>query len=114
MNLNGIGMKQLILLILFFNLDLLQAQDMGSKTKILPGKLWNDSRGEPINAHGGGVIYHKGMYYWYGTHKIPGLSEAKHADGGIHCYSSEDLINWQDRGKVLNLVNGDDKQDLAY
>ncbi len=92
----------------------MQAQQLVSRKQITPGQLWKDSKGEPINAHGGGVIYHKGIYYWYGTHKIPGLSEAKHADGGIHCYSSKDLINWQDRGKVLNLVNGDDAHDLAY
>ena len=113
-NYNDAGMKHLILLIIFFNVGFLQAQQMGSKLNIQPGKLWNDSHGEPINAHGGGVLYHNGIYYWYGTHKIQGLSEAKHADGGIHCYASKDLVKWQDMGMVLNLVKGDDTQDLAY
>ena len=112
LNLNGMGMKHLILLIIIFNVGLLQAQKMGSKTKILPGKLWNDSRGAPINAHGGGVLYHNGVYYWYGTHKIQGLSEAKHADGGIHCYASNDLVKWSDMGRVLYLENSDDRHDL--
>jgi hypothetical protein len=108
------GIKKAVLLLMFLGVSFLQAQQLVSRKQITPGQLWKDSKGEPINAHGGGVIYHKGIYYWYGTHKIPGLSEAKHADGGIHCYSSKDLINWQDRGKVLNLVNGDDAHDLAY
>ena len=108
------GIKKAVLLLMFLGVSFLQAQQHVSRQQITPGQLWKDSKGEPINAHGGGVIYHKGIYYWYGTHKIPGLSEAKHADGGIHCYSSKDLINWQDRGKVLNLVNGDDTHDLAY
>jgi len=42
----------------------------------------------PINAHGGGVIFFAGRYYWFGEHKLPGLSEAQLADGGVHCYSS--------------------------
>lgn len=109
-----ISMKNTLLLLIFLGVSFLQAQQDVPKPQILPGKIWNDSRGQPINAHGGGVLFHNGVYYWYGTHKIPGLSEAKHADGGIHCYSSEDLINWQDRGKVLDLVIGDDTHDLAY
>jgi hypothetical protein len=112
LNLNGKGMKHILILITFLGLGLLQAQDMGSKRKILPGKLWNDSRGAPINAHGGGVLYHNGVYYWYGTHKIQGLSEAKHADGGIHCYASNDLVKWSDMGRVLYLGNSDDHHDL--
>ncbi len=107
-------MKKSLLLLIFFGIGLLKAQKNIPQLQIVPGKLWNDTGGLPINAHGGGILFHDGMYYWYGTHKIPGLSEAKHADGGIHCYSSKDLINWQDMGKVLNLVVGDDAHDLAY
>ena len=31
-----------------------------------PKEVWNDTEGNPINAHGGGILYHKGTYYWYG------------------------------------------------
>jgi len=57
-----------------------------------PGQLWRDVARNPINAHGGGVIFHQGLYYWYGTHKIEGLSEKTHADGGVHLYASRDLV----------------------
>lgn len=37
-----------------------------------PGELWPDHLGVPINAHGGGVLFHQGIYYWFGEHKIEG------------------------------------------
>ena len=35
-----------------------------------PGEIWTDTAGVPINAHGGGVLLHEGIYYWFGEHKI--------------------------------------------
>ena len=107
-------MKYAVFFFICFGVGLVHAQPYTSKQQFLPGQLWNDSRGEPINAHGGGILFHQGVYYWYGTHKIKGLSEAKYADGGIHCYASKDLVKWYDMGKVLNLVHGDESHDLAY
>ncbi|MEI7534032.1 MAG: glycosyl hydrolase family 43, partial [Verrucomicrobiae bacterium] len=34
-----------------------------------PGEIWRDTSGHPINAHGGGILYHEGVYYWYGELK---------------------------------------------
>lgn len=79
----------------------------------VPGELWRDTLGRPINAHGGGVLFHEGRYYWYGEHKIPGLSEKEHADGGVHCYSSTDLYNWTDEGIVLPVDFSRTEGDLA-
>ncbi|NEW81063.1 MAG: family 43 glycosylhydrolase [Mariniphaga sp.] len=104
-------MKYGIILLLFIGLSQLHAQDNISKKRIVPGELWNDSRGNPINAHGGGVLFYNEIYYWYGTHKTPGLSETNHADGGIHCYASNDLTIWYDMGRVLYL-NDDERHDL--
>ncbi|MCH6235580.1 family 43 glycosylhydrolase [Cognataquiflexum rubidum] len=84
------------------------------QTDFRPAQIWSDTNGVPINAHGGGLLHYKGVYYWYGTHKIEGLSEKTFADGGIHCYASNDLINWADKGLVLSLVYDDDSHDLAY
>ena len=84
------------------------------KNDFHPGLDWLDTNGKPINAHGGGVIFHKGIYYWYGEHKIEGKSEATFADGGIHCYSSTDLVNWQDRGIVLSVDYTNENSDIAY
>lgn len=80
---------------------------------IRPGQVWLDASGNPINAHGGCVLFHQGLYYWYGTHKIQGLSEKTHADGGVHAYASNDLVTWHDQGMVL-LLDGDEKQDLTH
>ncbi len=82
------------------------------QTFIKPGLVWLDSNGKPINAHGGCVIFYNEIYYWYGEHKIKGLSEETHADGGVHCYASTDLINWHDQGRVLYL-DGDENSDLT-
>lgn len=36
-----------------------------------PGRIWLDTDGNPIQAHGGGIIYDEksSMYYWYGEYK---------------------------------------------
>ncbi len=83
-------------------------------TSFTPGKPWKDNNGVHINAHGGNVIFFKNKYYWYGEHKIAGKSEAQMADGGIHCYSSTDLLNWKDEGIVLSVSYTDSTADLAY
>lgn len=82
--------------------------------RFYPAQIWQDSKNQPINAHGGGVMFHNGIYYWYGTHKIEGLSEKTFADGGIHCYASKDLLTWSDMGLMLPLVYDDSTHDLAY
>ena len=91
----------------------LKAQDGGNKS-ILPGIIWNDATGKRINAHGGCVIFHNGLYYWYGEEKVKGLSEKEHADGGIHCYVSTNLVEWHDQGMVLNLTKEDTLSDLSF
>ena len=35
----------------------------------VPGELWRDTDGKVINAHGGGVLFYEGVYYWYGELK---------------------------------------------
>jgi Glycosyl hydrolases family 43 len=65
-----------------------------------PGKLWPDDHGVPINAHGGGVLFHDAVYYWFGEHKIEGEA-GNAAQVGVHVYSSPDLYNWKDEGIAL-------------
>jgi hypothetical protein len=62
-----------------------------------PGELWPDDKGVPINAHGGGILLHQGVYYWFGEHKIAG-EIGNTAQVGVHVYSSTDLYDWKDRG----------------
>ncbi len=60
-----------------------------------PGaEQWLDTEGEHIQAHGGGILLHEGVYYWYGEQR--GFGEM-----GVRCYSSTDLYNWQPHGVVL-------------
>jgi hypothetical protein len=69
----------------------------------LPGHLggvWPDDRGVHINAHGGGLLRHDGAYYWFGEHKVEGR-RGNTAQVGVHCYASEDLQSWTDRGVAL-------------
>lgn len=66
------------------------------------GEEWLDTDGNPINAHGGGVLYHKGTYYWYGEHKSDFTTSAM---VGITCYSSKDLRQWKNNGVVLAVVD---------
>ena len=76
---------------------------------IVPGERWLDNEGMFINAHGGGVMWHDGVYYWYGeakgdfTYRSPGVGwDCYRTDaGGVSCYSSTDLCHWTYRGIVL-------------
>lgn len=65
-----------------------------------PGRIWADTNGVPINAHGGGLLFHEGMYYWFGEHKVGG-EEGNRAMVGVHAYSSGDLCHWTDESIVL-------------
>lgn len=76
---------------------------------IRPGRLWLDDRGEHINAHGGGVLYHEGKYYWFGEHKNENSSAAL---VGINCYSSGDLVNWKYEGVALP-VSDDPQSEIT-
>jgi hypothetical protein len=69
-----------------------------------PGELWLDNNGVHVNAHGGGVLYDRdGRYYWFGEHKIEGTA-GNQAQVGVHCYSSDDLYNWNDEGIALAVM----------
>lgn len=77
-----------------------------------PGELWPDEAGVHINAHGGGVLYHNGTYYWYGEHKIEGKA-GNRAHVGVGCYSSSDLYHWKNEGIALKVVENDTTHDIA-
>jgi len=76
-----------------------------------PGQIWPDNNGVHINAHGGGILSHDGVYYWFGEHKIAGeAGNVSHV--GVHVYSSRDLYNWDDRGIAL-AVSSDPSSDIV-
>lgn len=70
----------------------------------MSGGIWPDDKGVHINAHGGGVLFHHGLYYWFGEHKVAGAA-GNLAHVGVHCYSSTDLCGWKDEGIALRVVS---------
>lgn len=61
------------------------------------GKEWLDDQGKHISAHGGGLLHHEGVYYWYGEDNSEGYLNTV----GVSCYSSTDLYNWKNAGTAL-------------
>ncbi|HNX56644.1 MAG TPA: glycoside hydrolase family 43 protein [Prolixibacteraceae bacterium] len=92
-------LKNLILSILA--LSFLSAYSQNVK-QFNPGEIWNDNNGVHINAHGGGILYYNGIYYWYGEHKIAGKI-GNSAQVGVSCYSSKDLYNWKNESIALKV-----------
>jgi hypothetical protein len=105
---------------LIFFFTVISCKNENVSKKFFPGKIWNDTDGKPINAHGGGFLYHDGRYYWFGEIKsgktwlVKGLSwESYRVDaGGISCYSSENLTDWKYEGVALAPVENDSTSDL--
>lgn len=66
-----------------------------------PGKIWYDTKGERIQAHGGSVFFENGVYYWYGENKEKTTGDNDIWHWGVRCYSSTDLYNWEDKGIII-------------
>ena len=87
-----------------------------------PGEVWRDTAGQAINAHGGGVLYHAGVYYWYGEHKtgktyLPDCNKSwggtRVDTVGVSCYASTNLYDWANQGIVLAATPDDPQGELA-
>ncbi|MCE3050199.1 hypothetical protein HAX54_046621 [Datura stramonium] len=96
-------------------------KDYGNDTYYYhPGRIWLDTEGNPIQAHGGGILYdaRTKMYYWYGEYK-DGPTYHAHKKGaarvdviGVGCYSSKDLWTWKNEGIVLAAEEKNETHDL--
>ncbi len=86
------------------------------------GELWLDTKGRPINAHGGGILFYKGIYYWYGeikdgkTWRVKGQKwECYRTNaGGVSCYSSKNLKDWKFENIALAPNQTDSTNDLHF
>lgn len=67
---------------------------------LINGAEWLASDSAHINAHGGGVMYYDGKYYWYGENRP---AKGFKSEAGVNCYSSSDLRNWTNEGLVLSV-----------
>ncbi|HEY7090550.1 MAG TPA: glycoside hydrolase family 43 protein [Tepidisphaeraceae bacterium] len=70
-------------------------------------ETWLDTDGVHINAHGGGVLWHEGMYYWFGEARNA-RRQGTPSSRGVVCYSSKDLYNWKNEGTILPVVDDPD------
>jgi beta-galactosidase len=77
--------KSLLLLVA----SLITVTAFGQNDKFAPGQPWMDEKGEVINAHGGGILYDHGKYYWFGEKRGGRGSQ------GVTVYSSSDLYHWK-------------------
>ncbi len=73
-----------------------------------PGEKWYDTDGNIINAHGNGMLYENGKYYWVGEKRD------KHKSLGINIYSSKDLYNWKFESMALSPNYADTLSDIAF
>ena len=67
---------------------------------IKPGAVWLDNRGQPIQAHGGGMLKFENTYYWFGEDRSRELDRSQRC---VSCYSSSDLAHWTFRNRVVAL-----------
>lgn len=88
----------IVSMMLMITLSVFASTKTGNTFK--PGQLWLDNRGVHINAHGGGLMYQNGTYYWYGEHKADTTSSAY---VGVTCYSSKNLTDWKYEGVALKV-----------
>ncbi len=92
--------------VLTFFLLLVDLAVAGSTQAFRPGQAWYDTKGELIHAHGGGLYFEDGVYYFFGEDKRTGDTPATATASGagythaIVCYSSRDLFDWKNEGNI--------------
>jgi beta-xylosidase len=60
------------------------------------GTAWRGDDGAVLQGHGGAMLRHNGVWYWYGEDKRQGSRF-----GGFACCSSRDMRSWKNEGIVL-------------
>ncbi len=63
------------------------------KNYLINGDIWKDTNGDMIHAHGGHILFWKGIYYWYGENRT--------GNRYVSVYASKDLMNWEFKKDVL-------------
>jgi len=109
-------------LAIWFALALGYASDKAPPSnEFAPGEAWRDTDGQPINAHGGGILFHEGIYYWYGEAKsgrtfLPDCNKSWGGTRvdvtGVSCYSSTNLYDWKNEELALKAVPDAPQHDL--
>ncbi|OCT10899.1 hypothetical protein A8709_04125 [Paenibacillus pectinilyticus] len=90
----------MILCMLFVSLGF-AASAFATSVTITSGTTWNDTSGNSIQAHGGGMIKVGSTYYWFGESKGANAPD-------VDVYSSTDLATWTFQAHALvPLSSGD-------
>jgi hypothetical protein len=55
------------------------------------GVYWNDTSGKRIEAHGGGFLFERGTWYWFGEDKSHNAGTFR----AVNCYASTNLVDWR-------------------
>lgn len=118
------NMKKTFLLLMTMTTLLMGACTQSQETGLVKsGEIWLDTDSNMINAHGGGILYHEGTYYWYGEYKgdstywnpkVPHWECYRTEAGGVSCYSSKNLVDWKFEGVVLPAEQNDSASDLHF
>ncbi len=95
--------KLILTAVFIINLPSINGQEKVNHL-IKPGELWPDTEGKHINAHGGGILFYNGTYFWFGESRLP-RGEKDRTNYGVGCYSSNDLLNWKNEGLALRVIN---------
>ncbi|MGW7291840.1 RICIN domain-containing protein [Streptomyces xiamenensis] len=73
---------------------------------VLNGTQFTDPNGQPVHAHGGGVIEVDGYYYWFGENRQENSNGFRY----VSAYRSTDLRNWEFRNHVLTQASDPELQ----
>ncbi|WP_277209351.1 family 43 glycosylhydrolase [Isoptericola croceus] len=82
------------------------SSSLAPRGSIVPGRLFEDDAGRPVQLHGAGIRRIGDRYYAWGEDKSHGGTF-----GGVACYSSPDLATWTSHGHALAVTP--DVPDLA-
>ncbi len=92
--------------------DAAQTVQEPERDAIYPGRVWRDTNGHRIQAHGGALFYEDGTYYWYGENKDRTDGKGEVWTWGIRAYRSTDLYNWEDLGLIIEPDFSDKKAPM--
>ncbi|MEV6303333.1 RICIN domain-containing protein [Actinoplanes sp. NPDC051861] len=88
--------KAISALILLAALLVAPAKAEAAAVTITNGTQFSDTSGNPVHAHGGGVLKVGTYYYWFGENR-----NADNTFRAVSVYRSTDLRNWEFRNNVL-------------
>lgn len=116
----GLGITFSFIFLVCSNVSMCQQKKERKKQPVIPGDVWKDTDGKPINAHGAGILYYNGTYYMFGEIKKgktwlvanQSWEDYRVPAGGVSCYSSKDLIKWKYEDVALSPVKADRTNDL--